>query len=85
MQYKTLVDIAKETLGNSEGMEFRDIFEGVRERIFDRWRSETPQEISDEKMLEAKRGELFRLLTVDGRFFHNEDGTWTALRPEIKG
>ncbi|TPR54658.1 DNA-directed RNA polymerase subunit delta [Metamycoplasma neophronis] len=83
MQYKTLVDVAKEVLENHTKLDFKSLFEGVEAELFPRWRAETSPEISDEKLLENKRGELYRLLTIDGRFFHNEDGTWTTIRPDF--
>ncbi|AZG68586.1 DNA-directed RNA polymerase subunit delta [Mycoplasma struthionis] len=82
MEYKSLVDVAKSILDENENLEFATLFEGVKEQLFSRWRDETPEEISDQKMLENKRGELYRLLTIDGRFFYNNNGTWTSLRRE---
>ncbi|WP_027123002.1 DNA-directed RNA polymerase subunit delta [Metamycoplasma spumans] len=84
MQYKTLVDVAKEILLNHENLRFGELFENVKNELFERWRSEASEEIDDEKLLENKRGELYRLMTIDGRFFHNEDGTWTAIRPDAR-
>ncbi|TPE58046.1 hypothetical protein FJO69_00345 [[Mycoplasma] falconis] len=81
--YITLVDEAKNVLNGIESMSFAVLFNKISSKLFDRWREETPQEVSDEKLLEQKRGELYRLLTIDGAFFHNEDGTWTTIRPTI--
>ncbi|WP_373436250.1 DNA-directed RNA polymerase subunit delta [Metamycoplasma equirhinis] len=82
MRYKTLVDVAKEILDTKEAMNFQDIFANVKSQLFDRWRAETSNNVSDDELLEKKRGELYRLLTIDGRFFHKENGEWTSIRPD---
>ena len=41
--------------------------------------------MSDVEIINKKRGELYKLLTIDSRFFRNNDGTWTAIRPDTLG
>ncbi|AZZ65435.1 hypothetical protein DMC14_001360 [Metamycoplasma phocicerebrale] len=81
-EYKTLLDIAEDVLKEKESLDFATLFNKIKEVLFNRWRMETNFSITDEQLLTKKRGELYRLLTIDGRFFHNIDGTWTTIRPE---
>ncbi|PZV99857.1 DNA-directed RNA polymerase subunit delta [Metamycoplasma auris] len=81
-EYKTLLDVAQEVLDKRLKMDFSKLFDQVKKILFDRWREEIDPSVDDETILLKKRGELYRLLTVDGRFFHNSDGTWTTKRPE---
>ncbi|ENY69118.1 Hypothetical protein MAU_1570 [Metamycoplasma auris 15026] len=82
-EYKTLLDVAQEILDKRLKMDFTKLFDQVKKVLFDRWREEIDASVDDETILLKKRGELYRLLTVDGRFFHNADGTWTTKRPEF--
>ncbi|ENY53968.1 DNA-directed RNA polymerase subunit delta [Metamycoplasma alkalescens] len=82
-EYKTLLDVVEEILDGKDNMEFAKLFDMTQKILFPRWRNETDPNISDDAILLRKRGELYRLLTVDGRFFHNIDGTWTTKRPEF--
>ncbi|AWX42564.1 Uncharacterised protein [Metamycoplasma cloacale] len=82
METKTMTDIAIEIIGSSKGKEFSDIFEGTKNVLLDQWIAESKSDISEEELLEVKRGILYKLLTIDGNFFRNEDGTWTTIRPD---
>ncbi|ENY69726.1 DNA-directed RNA polymerase subunit delta [Mycoplasmopsis arginini] len=83
-QYKTLLDVAEEILQKKQNLDFYTLFNSIQQILFERWRNENDESVSDEQILLRKRGELYRLLTVDGRFFHNIDGTWTTIRPDFK-
>ena len=85
MKFFTMVDTAKDFLGHQKSVEFDAIFDKVKEVLFDSWRAETPTELSDVEIINKKRGELYKLLTIDSRFFRNNDGTWTAIRPDTLG
>ncbi|MBN4089289.1 hypothetical protein OF364_01420 [Mycoplasma enhydrae] len=84
-EYKTLLNIAEDILRGRKSIEFNALFDEIKEILFERWRNETDPNVNDEQLLLKKRGELYRLLTVDGKFFHNADGTWTTIRPDYKG
>ncbi|WP_045433933.1 DNA-directed RNA polymerase subunit delta [Metamycoplasma canadense] len=83
-EYKTLLDVAEENLKNNQNLDFSELFNSIKEILFERWRSETSETVSDEEILIRKRGELYRLLTIDGKFFRNVDGSWTTIRPDFK-
>lgn len=83
MEQSTMADVAKKILGNSDGMKFSDIFNEAKEILYDTWKSELTEELSDEELFTKKQGEMYKLFTIDGRFFRNHDGTWTAIRPKI--
>ena len=83
MEQITMADVAKKILGNSKGMQFSEIFEETKKILYATWRAESSEEISDEDLLVKKQGEMYKLFTIDGRFFRNSDGTWTAIRPKI--
>lgn len=83
-QYKTLLDVAEEILQKKQNLDFYTLFNSIQQVLFERWRNENDESVSDEQILLRKRGELYHLLTVDGRFFHNIDGTWTTIRPDFK-
>ncbi|ACF07589.1 conserved hypothetical protein [Metamycoplasma arthritidis 158L3-1] len=78
-----MVDVAKKVFDQEDSMEFEEIFELTKQVLFDNWRKEAPEKMTDEKLLEVKRGELYKLFTVDGHFFRNENGTWTTKRPDV--
>ncbi|MGX9358884.1 DNA-directed RNA polymerase subunit delta [Mycoplasma sp. 2575] len=83
-EYKTLLDITEEILNEKQNLDFYNLFNSIQKILLKRWRSESIDTSTDEEILLKKRGELYRLLTVDGRFFHNADGTWTTIRPDYK-
>ncbi|WP_412031760.1 DNA-directed RNA polymerase subunit delta [Metamycoplasma buccale] len=82
MEHYTMAEVAKEILSKEEKMEFEIVFNKTKEILFSNWRLEASNDISDEKLIDIKRGELYKLFTIDGRFFRNEDGSWTINRPE---
>ncbi|AWX69293.1 DNA-directed RNA polymerase subunit delta [[Mycoplasma] anseris] len=83
MEARTMADVAESILNSHGKADFAKLFDETAKILFSKWRKETIESISDEKMLEIKRGELYKLLTIDGRFFRNENGTWTTIRPDI--
>lgn len=83
-EYKTLLDVAEEILKDKQSLDFYTLFNSIQEVLLERWRNEAIENTSDEQILLKKRGELYRLLTIDGKFFHNADGTWTTIRPDFK-
>ncbi|RMA79032.1 hypothetical protein JN00_0077 [Metamycoplasma subdolum] len=79
----TMVDVARKALKANQDQEFHTLFETVKSELFNRWKEESNPSLTDEELLEIKRGELYKLLTIDGHFYRNDDGTWTTIRPEI--
>ncbi|AIU33820.1 DNA-directed RNA polymerase subunit delta [Metamycoplasma hominis] len=84
MEYKSQVDIAKEILDRHDALDFETLFNYVKDELLERWKEELTSSISDEELLIKKRGELYKLLTIDGRFFKKVNGLWTSKRPEFK-
>ncbi|MEE3928069.1 hypothetical protein V2E24_00565 [Mycoplasmopsis ciconiae] len=77
---KTMLDVALSVVNNkeSDAYEFEDIFENVENELMDRWNQELVNDkLTYAKLRVKKMGELYRLLTVDGRFVRNNDGTWS--------
>ena len=84
MENLSMIDIAKEAIGNSSKT-FDEIFSTVSKKLLNNWKLEAGENISENELLEKKRGEFYKLLTIDSRFFRNNDGTWTAIRPDTLG
>ena len=80
MENLSMIDIAKEAIGNSSKT-FDEIFSTVSKKLLNNWKLEASKNISENELLEKKRGEFYKLLTIDSRFFRNNDGTWTTVRP----
>lgn len=77
---KTMLDIALETVNSkvAETYDFEYIFDKVEEQLKSKWENDlVNQDYSYEKIRVKKISELYRLLTVDGRFIHNNDGSWS--------
>ncbi|WGI36633.1 DNA-directed RNA polymerase subunit delta [Mesomycoplasma lagogenitalium] len=77
---KTMINLAKEILNNTKDLEFEEIFLYVKEHLYERWVKDLPK-LSDEEeknLLTKKRGELYKLLTVDSNFKRLNDGKWTT-------
>ncbi|MBG0730507.1 DNA-directed RNA polymerase subunit delta [Mycoplasma sp. 'Moose RK'] len=78
---KTIISIAVEFLKTRENAHFNDIFLEVQTQLMSKWETQLPKS-SPEKILTLKRGELYKLLTIDGNFVALGDNTW-ALRSDL--
>ncbi|AJR11897.1 Uncharacterised protein [Mesomycoplasma dispar] len=78
---KTIISIAVNFLKNREQAHFSDIFLEVQTSLMAKWENQLPN-LSTEKILTLKRGELYKLLTIDGNFVALGDNNW-ALRSDL--
>ncbi|MDF9627798.1 DNA-directed RNA polymerase subunit delta [Mesomycoplasma ovipneumoniae] len=78
---KTIISIAINFLKNRESAHFSDIFLEVQVVLMSKWENQLPN-LSTDKILTLKRGELYKLLTIDGSFVALGNNYW-ALRSDI--
>ncbi|MCP9306743.1 DNA-directed RNA polymerase subunit delta [Mesomycoplasma ovipneumoniae] len=78
---KTIISIAINFLKNRESAHFSDIFLEVQIALMSKWENQLPN-LSTDKILTLKRGELYKLLTIDGSFVALGNNYW-ALRSDI--
>ncbi|MCN0158059.1 DNA-directed RNA polymerase subunit delta [Mesomycoplasma ovipneumoniae] len=78
---KTIISIAINFLKNRESTHFSDIFLEVQVALMSKWENQLPN-LSTDKILTLKRGELYKLLTIDGSFVALGNNYW-ALRSDI--
>ncbi|WP_069096539.1 DNA-directed RNA polymerase subunit delta [Mesomycoplasma ovipneumoniae] len=78
---KTIILIAINFLKNRESAHFSDIFLEVQIALMSKWENQLPN-LSTDKILTLKRGELYKLLTIDGSFVALGNNYW-ALRSDI--
>lgn len=78
---RTMLDIAIDFVYKEEhegAFEFNEIFEVVEDELRGYWiQNLVNDDLPYVKLREKKIGELYRLLTVDGRFIRNNNGTWS--------
>ncbi|APJ38189.1 DNA-directed RNA polymerase subunit delta [Mycoplasmopsis pullorum] len=78
---KTMLDIAIDVVvnGTQKSYKFDTIFDEIERQLKDYWEENlVTEQQSYEKLRVKKIGELYRLLTVDGRFIRNNDETWSS-------
>ncbi|QZE12532.1 DNA-directed RNA polymerase subunit delta [Mycoplasma sp. Ms02] len=78
---KTMLDIALSVVCEDATLsfEFDQIFEVVENNLKEHWNNTLVSENQSYDDLRVKKmGELYRLLTVDGRFVRDKDGLWSA-------
>ncbi|MGZ9428444.1 3'-5' exonuclease [Mycoplasma sp. 1012] len=73
----TMISLSVEVLSTKSYMQFEDIFTFVKNKLQKKWfeKGEFTHE-EKELVLQKKRGELYRLLTVTSDFERLNDGTW---------
>ncbi|MGX9358550.1 hypothetical protein ACWXVL_02110 [Mycoplasma sp. 128] len=86
MQNETMLSTALEAFKtmNKENLTFEQIYQYVREKFIQFWIeqfSQNDNNFSEDEIDELKRGQLYKLLTIDGKFFRLADGRWTINRP----
>lgn len=73
---KTILDIIKNYMNKSkrDDFTFDEIFEQVEKELSGEWAKSINKDFDD--ILIDKKGETYKLLTIDGGFVRNEDGTF---------
>ena len=56
---------------------FVEIYNEVSSLLEEKWTKDNLKEFSKSKLTEHKMGEVYKLLTLDGRFIRHDDGTWS--------
>lgn len=81
---KTILDtihsLFSDNKNEGRAFTFAEIFEKVESILGPEWKSNNLKSLSNEKIMENKMGETYKLLTVDGGFIRHEDGTWTKRK-----
>lgn len=73
----TIIHIAEATLRKAvEPVEFEFVFQAVQDELMSKWQSQY-SDLSDEEILIKCRGELYKMLTVSGKFARTVNGLWT--------
>ncbi|WP_022935062.1 hypothetical protein ACJA28_03085 [Mesomycoplasma moatsii] len=73
---KTILSVIKNYMEKSkrDDYTFDEIFEQVEKELSPEWAKNTSYDFDD--IVNNKKGETYKLLTVDGDFIRNEDGTF---------
>lgn len=73
---KTILSVIKEFMSKSKNKSytFDEIFEQVEKQLSAEWAKNTSKDFDD--IILNKKGETYKLLTIDGSFIRNEDGTF---------
>ncbi|ASI53630.1 DNA-directed RNA polymerase subunit delta [Metamycoplasma hyosynoviae] len=82
MKYATMTEIAYQILLERKTLTFDELFNSVKNVLLETWNEELSANYTIEQIIEKKRGELYKLLTIDSKFFRNNDETWTSIRPD---
>lgn len=81
---QTILNIINSFFNDEENKErvftFQEIFEKVEQTLKDEWNKNNNKSLNKEQMTENKMGEIYKLLTIDGRFIRHEDGTWSKRK-----
>ncbi|WP_215772399.1 DNA-directed RNA polymerase subunit delta [Mesomycoplasma hyorhinis] len=72
---KTLITAAIEALKLNSQLSFNDLFNSILKDFLPKWKEELPN-LSFDEILIRKKGELYKLLTVDGNFTMVGDNVW---------
>lgn len=77
---KTILSVVKEYLTNNKYNEssFEDIFNYVEKELSVQWAKQHDKDFDE--IVDIKRGEVYKLLTIDGSFIRNEDGTFSLKK-----
>ncbi|CAM9147056.1 DNA-directed RNA polymerase subunit delta [Mycoplasma marinum] len=75
---KTMLDIAYESLQDVEKQTLKQLYAIVAKELKPRWKEEQSH-LSVPEIEKSKLGELYKLLTVDGRFLRTKEGSWTLV------
>ncbi len=84
---RTILDIAYEELTKKEKMTLKQLFDVVSKELKPRWKQEQPS-LTVPELEKLKLGEMYKLLTIAGKFLRLKDGSWTLIEkysPEEAG
>lgn len=73
---KTILSVIKSYMQKNkrDDYTFDEIFNQVEKELSAEWAKSTTQDFDD--IILNKKGETYKLLTIDGDFIRNEDGTF---------
>ncbi len=73
---KTILSVIKAYMEKSkrDDFTFDEIFQQVEKELSPEWAKDTTKDFDD--IIANKKGETYKLLTVDGSFIRNDDGTF---------
>lgn len=75
---KTILSVIKEFMlkdkNKGDSFSFDTLFDQVEKELSHEWAKQTDIDFDD--MLLKKKGETYKLLTIDGSFIRNDDGTF---------
>ncbi len=75
---RTMLDISYEVLAQTDKQTLKQIYTAVAKELKPRWKEEQSN-LSVPEIETNKLGELYKLLTVDGRFLRTKEGSWTLI------
>ncbi|TCG10646.1 DNA-directed RNA polymerase subunit delta [Mycoplasma todarodis] len=75
---RTMLDITYEILSEVDKQTLKQIYAVVAKELKPRWKEEQSH-LSVPEIETNKLGELYKLLTVDGRFLRTKEGSWTLV------
>lgn len=75
---KTILSVIKEYMqldkNRGDDFSFEQIFEQVEKALSSEWAKQ--KDLDFDEIVNKKKGETYKLLTVDGSFIRNDDGTF---------
>ncbi len=75
---RTMLDISYEILRETEKQTLKQIYAVVAKELKPRWKEEQSN-LTVPEIKRIKLGELYKLLTLDGRFLRTKEGSWTLV------
>ncbi len=73
---KTILSVIKEYMikTNRDDYTFNELFDQVEKQLSGEWSKNIPGDLDN--IINDKKGETYKLLTIDGNFIRNDDGTF---------
>lgn len=73
---KTILSVTKEYMqtSNKDSYTFDEIFDHIEKELSAEWAKNTAMDFDD--IILNKKAEAYKLLTIEGNFIRNEDGTF---------
>lgn len=79
---KTIISVIHEymsiSLKQKSSHTFDEIFEQVEKQLSQQWAKDNSKDLDD--IILNKKGETYKLLTIDGSFVRNDDGTFSLKK-----
>lgn len=76
---KTMQEVAYEFLLDNKKAPFNKVWDFVLKTLNVSWKETFPDK-SNDKIIEVKIGELYTMLTANGKFIKDTDGNWTLCQ-----